>query len=88
MILLCRLLPLYAGVILIVVAYQRYIGFGPFNSWPELHDWKEPCETNWWTNLLYINNFVKPEAMVCSNTHDRLLHVEQTSAPVTVKGKK
>lgn len=53
-----RLLPLYGGIILITVAYQNYIGFGPFNNWFDGEYITNPCDKNWWTNLLYINNFV------------------------------
>ena len=56
--LFCRLLPLYGGIILITVAYQNYIGFGPFSYWFDGKYAVNPCDKNWWTNLLYINNFV------------------------------
>ena len=62
--LLYRLLPLYAGIILISVGYSDYLGFGPYNWWyiPGVRD--NPCIKNWWTNLLYINNFVNNKEMV------------------------
>ena len=58
----CRLLPLYGGIILITVAYQNYIGFGPFSYWFDGKYAVNPCDKNWWTNLLYINNFVSNSA--------------------------
>ena len=59
----CRLLPLYASVILITIAYSNYLGTGPFNTF-YTKDRENPCDKNWWTNLLYVNNFFKMEDMV------------------------
>lgn len=52
-----RLLPLYVGVILVSVAYTKYVNFGVWA--PNYEEGKAIpnfCETNWWRNLLYINN--------------------------------
>ncbi|XP_067946999.1 nose resistant to fluoxetine protein 6-like [Watersipora subatra] len=57
-----RLLPVYGASILIAVAYGNYYGFGPLNSW---YTDQSPnfCDTNWWVNLLYINNVYKASEM-------------------------
>lgn len=39
----------------------KYVGSGPF--WPEVPE-NVFCKTNWWANVLYINNIVRPESMV------------------------
>lgn len=66
--LIVRLLPLYAGVILISIGYSNYIGSGPFNTFFVKGYFENPCETNWWTNLLYINNVYKNKGgeLVCT----------------------
>ena len=58
-----RLLPLYTGTIMIAVTYMDYIGFGPFNYWNQ-DGTNKACETNWWTNILYVNNLVNTDQMV------------------------
>lgn len=39
----------------------KYLGSGPF--YPQTGFEVDQCES-WWTNLLYINNFVKTDKMV------------------------
>ncbi|XP_055623467.1 nose resistant to fluoxetine protein 6-like [Toxorhynchites rutilus septentrionalis] len=55
-----RLTPVYAFVILLHATWLAKLQDGPF--------WKlgvglerEMCRRNWWTNLLYINNYVKAD---------------------------
>ncbi|XP_078604979.1 nose resistant to fluoxetine protein 6-like isoform X2 [Branchiostoma floridae x Branchiostoma japonicum] len=55
-----RLTPVYAFLIMIFTCLTVYMGSGP---WWALHDnWTMPsvraCQTYWWANLLYINNYV------------------------------
>ncbi|CAG9820973.1 unnamed protein product [Phaedon cochleariae] len=57
-----RLTPLYAMVIFYYATMFRYTGAGPM--WkkiivPEVED----CRANWWTNLLYISNYVNVDHM-------------------------
>ncbi|CAH1982994.1 unnamed protein product [Acanthoscelides obtectus] len=57
-----RLTPLYAFVIFYYATLFKYTGSGPM--WktiinPEVQD----CRENWWTNLLYISNYVNEEHM-------------------------
>lgn len=56
-----RLTPPYMLIILLYAGLGRYMGSGP--QWlPEAGD-RENCKTTWWTNLLYINNFVQSDKM-------------------------
>ncbi|CAH0550692.1 unnamed protein product [Brassicogethes aeneus] len=57
-----RLTPVYAFVVFYSATLFNYAAFGPM--WktiigPEVTD----CRTNWWTNLLYISNYVNAEHM-------------------------
>nr|CAD2180593.1 unnamed protein product [Meloidogyne enterolobii] len=49
-----RLTPVYLFVMILLVTVLNYISEGPF--WQPI----DPnfCRNSWWTNLLYINNFV------------------------------
>ena len=40
----------------------KYWADGPF--WPQQGVEDNECEGTWWTNLLYVNNFVKTDKMV------------------------
>eukprot|EP00118_Oscarella_pearsei_P014025 m.117361 g.117361 ORF g.117361 m.117361 type:complete len:351 (+) comp37611_c0_seq14:1070-2122(+) len=53
---LWRLSPPYFVTVLIGWKLVRYFGDGPMwaTEWPII---EKPCDDNWWTNLLYINNF-------------------------------
>ena len=55
-----RLTPLYMLVLAIYTTLFKYFGSGPF--WSKESD--EACITNWWTNLLYINNVVRQNTPV------------------------
>ncbi|KAK9888344.1 hypothetical protein WA026_000598 [Henosepilachna vigintioctopunctata] len=57
-----RLTPVYAFVIFYYATHFRHTGNGPL--------WKifveeeyQDCRTNWWTNLLYINNYINTDHM-------------------------
>lgn len=54
---------MYAFVIFYHATFFKYFGEGPM--WkpivePEVQD----CRDNWWTNILYINNYVNVDHMV------------------------
>ena len=49
-------------VIMTVGCLSQYFGSGPF--WPTVNWSAEHCKTNWWTNLLYVNNLVGTDAQV------------------------
>ncbi|XP_052226413.1 nose resistant to fluoxetine protein 6-like [Dreissena polymorpha] len=53
-----RLTPAYGLFIFLYVSLTRYYGNGPF--WPQGGSEYKECQ-GWWMNLLYINNFFKPE---------------------------
>ncbi|XP_013404099.1 nose resistant to fluoxetine protein 6 [Lingula anatina] len=51
-----RLSPIYFMLLFIYVTLKDYMGRGPL--WRETGYDAEQCRNNWWTNILYINNFV------------------------------
>jgi hypothetical protein len=57
-----RLTPLYMIVLLFSAFVSRNLGNGPFypNDGFEI----EMCRDTWWTNLIYLNNFINPNKMV------------------------
>ena len=60
-----RLTPLLAVNILILVSVFRYVASGP--RWPFMVDMLSgQCEVNWWKTLLYVQNYVNPENIVCT----------------------
>ncbi|XP_072753161.1 nose resistant to fluoxetine protein 6-like [Anoplolepis gracilipes] len=62
-----RLTPSYAVIVFFHVWILPLLGSGPF--WKhEIIQESEECATNWWTNLLYINNYVKSTEMCMFQT--------------------
>ncbi|XP_076440369.1 nose resistant to fluoxetine protein 6-like [Babylonia areolata] len=59
-----RLTPPYAFVMMMLITLFRYFGKGPI--WPQGGTEINYCEDTWWTNLLYINNFVRVKEMCIS----------------------
>ena len=59
-----RLTPAYMLVIMIYVCLSPYWGDGPM--WSSSNPDRDNCEDSWWTNLLYINNFVRTKQTVSS----------------------
>jgi len=51
-----RLTPTYAFVIAAFTSMGNSFGSGPF--WWQMELLVKKCKSNWWTNILYINNFV------------------------------
>ncbi|XP_033609915.1 nose resistant to fluoxetine protein 6-like [Cryptotermes secundus] len=51
-----RLTPPYAIVILINATLYRYVGSGPLLP-ASANQMAENCQSNWWTNIIYINNY-------------------------------
>ncbi|PSN39094.1 hypothetical protein C0J52_07346 [Blattella germanica] len=57
-----ELTPPYALMVLLEATLQRHVSSGPiFNS--SVDSIAEKCRKNWWTNLLYINNYVENKDM-------------------------
>lgn len=55
-----RLTPPYMLVMMVYVPLFPYFSEGPI--WPQKGVEKNFCEDSWWTNLLYVNNFVKVDS--------------------------
>jgi len=51
-----RLLPLYLFAIFGTMYLMPYLGYGPIFTFDNVRYFIN-CKTNWWYNLLYINNF-------------------------------
>ena len=81
-VLFCRLTPVYAIVIMVLATFTYHWISGPFAT--ETLSEVERCKNNWWANLLYIQNFYKPEEMVSNNpkslTNFKDTHILYTSA--------
>ncbi|XP_046606179.1 nose resistant to fluoxetine protein 6-like [Neodiprion virginianus] len=57
-----RLTPLYMLVVLFNATVMPMMGSGPY--WEARVGFeRDNCAKNWWTNLLYINNYVHPNKM-------------------------
>lgn len=59
---LWRILPPYMLVIMFSANLSKYLGTGPV--YPKGGFEQNQCNGTWWTNLLFINNFVKTDQMV------------------------
>jgi hypothetical protein len=67
LLLLFRLTPPYALVIFFYATLLPHLGSGPlWNQWVGVN--KVYCVAHWWTNLLYINNYVSVSEMVTTLT--------------------
>ncbi|KAB0790282.1 hypothetical protein PPYR_15382 [Photinus pyralis] len=51
-----RLTPSLVAMLLFTITWYGYIGSGPL--WYQSKDFIRPCKTNWWSYLLYIQNYV------------------------------
>lgn len=58
-----RILPMYITVIAIFALFLPYMGDGPLWKY-FIHTEVEYCHKNWWTNMLFINNYVNSHKMV------------------------
>ncbi|XP_069112063.1 nose resistant to fluoxetine protein 6-like [Argopecten irradians] len=56
-----RLTPPYMLVMMVDIALLRYMGDGP--AWVPTGLEQNFCEDTWWTNLIYLNNFMKLDKM-------------------------
>jgi len=61
-----RITPAYAMVLAYVTSFYPVIGRGPLSS--TFNQEPKNCKQNWWTNLLYINNFVGTGKMCMGHT--------------------
>ncbi|VDL82192.1 unnamed protein product [Nippostrongylus brasiliensis] len=56
-----RLTPTYAVIMLFDVTLFTYVSYGPFWRPVEL----QGCRISWWTNFLYLNNFLLQDKECC-----------------------
>uniref|UniRef100_A0AC35TY30 NRF domain-containing protein n=1 Tax=Rhabditophanes sp. KR3021 TaxID=114890 RepID=A0AC35TY30_9BILA len=56
-----RLTPVYVVVMILDVTVLNYISSGPF--WQPVE--KNYCRLSWWTNLIYMNNFLLQDVEQC-----------------------
>ncbi|XP_022913044.1 nose resistant to fluoxetine protein 6-like [Onthophagus taurus] len=63
-----RLTPLYALVIFYYVTILNYIGSGPLWKMIVTDGESMDCRNNWWTNILYINNYVNEDHICMTQT--------------------
>ena len=68
-----RLTPSYMLLVFFYLALMPYWGHGPL--WPHAWPDRDNCNRNWWTNLLYINNFVRTEEAVLGCSLDAVAAV-------------
>ncbi|KAK7492833.1 hypothetical protein BaRGS_00015971 [Batillaria attramentaria] len=61
-----RLTPVYMMVLFLYVSVQPHLGRGP--AWLAEFNDRDNCKTTWWTNLLYLNNFVKVDKLCMGHT--------------------
>ncbi|KAF4533050.1 hypothetical protein B566_EDAN002613, partial [Ephemera danica] len=57
-----RLTPVYAIVLGVYATLFKYMGSGPIWA-TKVGVEVERCQENWWTNLLYVNNYINTEHM-------------------------
>lgn len=61
-----RIVPVYAVVVFFYATWLRQVGDGPF--WNMFMDEEQSkCQGYWWTNLLFINNYVETANMVIAH---------------------
>ena len=51
-----RLTPAYGLIMLVLSTLLLHLGSGPL--WNFMYVESQKCQESWWTNILYINNFV------------------------------
>lgn len=67
---LLRTTPTLAATILFQVSFFEHMGDGPIWKSVLVKSVVPNCEKNWWSSLLYINNYYKLSERVClSNMH-------------------
>lgn len=58
-----RIFPVYATLIATYIFILPYLNDGPY--WRMMiYRETERCQKNWWTNVLFINNYVNTDELV------------------------
>ena len=83
-----RILPLYVFCLGLWMFIAPHLGSGPF--WYQWENFLEPCRDSWWTNLLFVNNFlpwgcgaaIMPNLTVKTTCQDDLSSTSFFSRPI------
>lgn len=59
-----RLTPVLITAMLFTITIFKYMASGPIYKYGE-HYLRTPCEKNWWTLLLYVQNYVWVSERMC-----------------------
>ncbi|XP_052126811.1 nose resistant to fluoxetine protein 6-like [Frankliniella occidentalis] len=59
-----RLLPALAVMVAFEALWLEHLGSGPIWNQTVVKIASESCQTHWWTNLLFINNYVHPGCLL------------------------
>lgn len=63
-----RIFPVYGTLIVTYIFVLPYLNSGPL--WRMIvYRESERCQTNWWTNVLFINNYVHTDELVSANIY-------------------
>lgn len=62
-----RMMPAIMLALMFYSSMYLYLGDGPF--FPRFVQDAKNCRTNWWPNLLMVNNFVNTDKTVSGQSH-------------------
>lgn len=69
-----RLTPAYLAIIGFYMTWFPSMGSGPL--WQQrIEREQERCQSSWWTNILYINNYINSDKLVSIYLHFFLLRI-------------
>ena len=63
-----RLTPVYGIILGFFATMMVYLGSGP--GWANVNAEAEMCRSNWWKNLLYINNYFPDDTVRTNHLFD------------------
>lgn len=74
-------MPVFGALILIILAYFKYMGDGPVYDAIIEATLGEKCRTYWWSSLLFIQNYYNPlnEVNIVSYSYDYCVYLKPTS---------
>ncbi|PSN45558.1 hypothetical protein C0J52_05790 [Blattella germanica] len=57
---ICRVMPVLGMLVLFHSSNLHRFGSGPFFDFVAVKKGQEPCLKNWWSTLLFVQNYVNP----------------------------